>query len=207
YLEPLTIPKVKQYQERGAQLIDIRSPTAFAGGHIPGSINIWREGLTSFMGYVLTYEDPVILIHDYQDLDSVSSDFARMGYDNLAGFLASGFSTWHKGAQEIETTATWGVQDLQKSLEDPSLFILDVRDIKNRNDFGYIPHSRHIYIGHLEEHIREVPEERHVVVYCDSGFKGSMGASILQKHGYRQVTNLLGGTTAWMNAHYTMEKD
>ncbi len=207
YLEPLSIQDVQAYRQRGAQILDIRSPTAYAGGHLPDSIHIWREGLTSYLGYLMDYEDPIVLIHDYQDLESVAADFVRMGYDNLAGYLSPKFSAWFKGAQEIETTRTWSVQDLHERLSDPKLFILDVRDIRNRRSIGHIPGSRHIYIGHVADHLDEVPGDRTVVIYCDSGFKGSLGASILQKHGFKDVINLLGGATAWVNAGYPVEKD
>ncbi len=207
YLEPLSIQDVHECRRKGAQVLDIRSPTAFAGGHLPGSIHIWREGLTSYMGYLLNYEDPIVLVHDYQDLESFAADFIRMGYDNVAGYLGPKYSAWFTAAQEIETTRTWSVQDLHERLSNPTLFILDVRDIRNRRSIGHIPGSRHIFVGHLADHLGEVPRDRTVVVYCDSGFKGSLGASILQKHGYEHVVNLLGGATAWVNAGYPVEKE
>jgi 3-mercaptopyruvate sulfurtransferase SseA len=45
-----------------------------------------------------------------------------------------------------------------------------------------------------------------VVVYCDSGFKGSIGASLLLKAGYPRVANLLGGMNGWINAGFPVER-
>jgi hydroxyacylglutathione hydrolase len=207
YLIPLKLQEVKEYQEKGAQILDIRSPTAFGGGHLPGSLHIWRSGLTAFMGWILNYEDPIILIFDFSvELKGIVQDFIRMGYDNITGYLTPGFAAWFKNAEGIEKTEIWSVHELKERLGEESLYILDVRDIENTRKLGAIPGSHHIYIGHLNEQVGEIPRDKHIIVYCDSGFKGSMGASILQKKGYTEVTNILGGMTAWLNAKYPVEK-
>jgi hydroxyacylglutathione hydrolase len=199
--KPFSPQDLRTFQSQKAQIVDIRSPTSFAGGHIPGSISIWRDGLPSFIGYFLNFEDPIILIDDFNlDLDLVMRHFVRLGYDNITGYLAGGFPSWFKQGQRMETTGSWSPHDLAEHLDDPSLFILDVRDINHRERDGSIEGSHHIYIGNLEENVRDVPRDRHVVVHCDAGFKGSLGASILQKHGYRHVTNVLGGTLGWAAA-------
>jgi hydroxyacylglutathione hydrolase len=204
----LSPKEVQKFLGHHAQIVDIRSPTSFAGGHIPGSISIWREGLPIFIGYSLNYDGPIILIDDFNlDLDVVVRHFIRLGYDNISGYLAGGFPSWFKQGKQIETTGIWSPHDLAEHLDDPSVFILDVRDINHRKEDGHIRGSHHIYVGQLEEKLQDVPHDGHVVVYCDAGFKGSIGASILQKHGYRHVTNLLGGTQGWQAAGYPLIKD
>ncbi len=208
YLAALTPQEILEYRKQAAQIVDIRSPTSFGGGHIPGSINIWREGLPAFMGYVVNYEDPIILIDDFNlDLDHVIRHFIRLGYDNLTGYLADGFATWFRQGKHIERTGIWSPYDLKEHMEDPSIYILDVRDIAHRERDGSIPGSHHIYVGHLEERLDEIPEDTQIVVHCDVGFKGSLGASILQKNGFPNVTNLLGGTRGWEGAGFSLIRD
>ena len=206
-IRPLSLQDFVQQQKEGAQFVDIRGPSAFAGAHVPGSLSIWEEGLPSFMGWFLDYELPIAFIFDYEpDLTEVAAICVRLGYDRFSGYLAPGFSAWFKSGNTVERTGLWSVHDLHKSME-KNLFILDVRDINNRRSIGAIPGSHHIYIGHLPDRICEVPEESHVVTYCDAGFKGSLAASILQRAGYAQVTNLLGGMTAWVNAGFVVERE
>jgi len=81
-----------------------------------------------------------------------------------------------------------------------------VRDIKNVNRTGIIPGAHHIYIGELPQKISEVPESGQVTVYCDVGFKGSLGASILARNGYKDIANILGGITAWKSAGLPVAK-
>ncbi|NYT17579.1 MAG: MBL fold metallo-hydrolase [Methanomicrobiales archaeon] len=205
-LKAFTVKEVRELQGR-AQLLDIRSPTSFAAGHIPGSLSIWKDGLPAFIGWFLTYEDPIILIDDFNcNLREVSRHFVRLGYDNLAGYLAGGFPAWFKSAAPIGTFAAWSVQELERRRIGQDLFTLDVRDISNVTRAGKIPGAHHIYIGELPGSLAEVPKDRQVAVYCDAGYKGSLGASILARNGYTEVANILGGMAAWTKAGYPVEK-
>ena len=206
-LEALGNSELKDFILKGAQIIDIRAPTSFGGGHIPGSLSIWREGLAAHIGWYLNYEDPIILIDDFNlDLARISTLFIRLGYDNIHGYLAGGFPTWVQGAEEIGRVNLLGVRDLNHALPDERIFLLDVRDINNRKKFGHISGSHHIYVGELPLHIHEIPKDRHIVVYCDAGKKGSLAASLLLGAGYQDVSNLLGGMSAWMKAGFFVDK-
>ncbi|MBP1929592.1 hydroxyacylglutathione hydrolase [Methanolinea mesophila] len=203
-LVPMEIGQVKNLMANGVQILDIRAPTSFAGGHIPGSISIWREGISAYAGYFLDYHTPIVLVADFDlGLGQVAEFLFRMGYDNLEGYLAGGFPAWFKAGERTAQSGAWTVQKLSSVLsENRDLFLLDVRDINNREDVGYIPGSAHIYAGELPDRACEVPKDRLVVVYCDAGYKGSLGASILSRLGYPSVVNLLGGMGAWIKAGY-----
>ena len=205
---PLTVADIGKLRKSGCQIIDVRSPAAFAGGHIPGSLSIWRDGLASFMGWFLNYDEPVVIIDDFNlDMDDVCVRFIRLGYDNLRGWLAGGFISWVKSAQDIASFPTCSPADLHARMDGGDLFILDVRDIRNRKTEGYIPGSFHRYIGELPHHLDEIPRDRPVVTYCDAGYKGSLAAGILTSHGYRDVTNLLGGMAGWSHAGFPVGRD
>lgn len=207
HLKQLTIGELKEYQKKEAQIVDARMPTAFSGGHIPNSISIWRKGLPLFVGWMLNYEDPIIFITDLnRQPDEIVRYCIRLGYDNLLGVLAGGFSTWYKGAQEIGHVNTWTVHDLKKKY-DESIFILDVREENKWEQEGHIEGAHNIWVGDLKQRLAEVPKDKHIVVYCDSGYKTSIAASILKMKGYEKVTNMLGGFMAWKKAGYPIEKE
>jgi hydroxyacylglutathione hydrolase len=208
HLQAYSAREIRSLMDRGAQVVDIRSPTSFAGGHIPGTINIWRDGLPLYMGYYLDYENPIVLVDDFNlDLDRVVRHFVRLGYDNIAGYLAGGFAAWFKQGEIVGRSETWSPSDLAENLEDPSVWVLDVRNVNHREEEGHIQGSHHIYVGQIEDHIDEIPTDKRVVVHCDAGFKGSLAASILERYGFRNVTNLLGGTIGWKAANYPLVKD
>ena len=154
YLKPLTIHEVKELMARDAQVVDVRDPTAFAGGHIANTINIWHEGLPAYAGWFLNYEQPVIIVDDNnRRMNEIIRYLVRLGYDNLYGYLAGGFPIWFKGSCNIETVNTWSVHDLLPNMGQDSLFLLDVR---KENDWisERIDGSHNIYIGLLKESFR-----------------------------------------------------
>jgi len=206
-LHHLSIQKVNTLRKSGCQIVDIRSPTSFGAGHIPGSLSIWREGLPLFLGWFLDYQRPIVIVDDFNlDLDRMYRHFIRLGYDNVAGILSGGFPAWTKAAQDIGTVPTCSVQQLKDRLEKEKPFLLDVRDIKNWREFGHIPKAHHIFVGELPQHLDEIPKKEPVVVYCDAGYKGSLASSILTMKQYSHLTNLLGGMTAWNRAGFQNEK-
>jgi hydroxyacylglutathione hydrolase len=205
-LKAFGVKEVRDLQGR-AQLLDIRSPTSFAAGHIPGSLSIWKEGLPAFIGWFLTFEDPIVLIDDFNcNLREVSRHFVRLGYDNLAGYLAGGFPAWFKSAAPVGNFGAWSVQELELRRTEKDLFLLDVRDISNVTRTGKIPGAHHIYIGELPGRLSEVPKGRTIAVYCDAGYKGSLGASILARNGFPDTANILGGMAAWLKAGFPVVK-
>lgn len=205
-LHLLTVPVLDSLQKAGCQILDIRAPAGFACGHVPGSISLWRGGISSFAGWFLNYEDPIVIIDDYnQNLEQVTRQLFRMGYDNITGVLAGGIGAWYKSAREIGTIGACSVQDLREQLESSTPFLLDVRDIRKRRALGYIRNSHHIYVGELPSHLREIPANEPIFVYCDAGYKGSLAASILAQNHYHRVTNVLGGMTAWTQAGFRVE--
>jgi hydroxyacylglutathione hydrolase len=205
-LTPLSVQEVHSYQEKDAQIVDIRAPTSFGGGYLEGSVNIWRGGVPFFIGWMLNYEDPVILIDDFNvALDPITRMFIREGYDNVMGYLDGGFPAWSKAGMDVGIIPQWTPVMLQEQMKEKP-FILDVRDIEDRKTVGHIPTSYHRYIGELPGHLDEIPRDRLIVTYCDAGFKGNMAASILVKEGYPQVVNLTGGIGGWKNSGLPLEK-
>ncbi|MGD0533989.1 MAG: rhodanese-like domain-containing protein [Methanoregula sp.] len=205
--QPFSVAAVTSLIASGCQIVDIRSPTAFAAGHIPGSLSIWRDRIASFAGWYLDYTRSLILVDDFTcDLKTVFHHFVRMGYDNTAGWVAGGFHAWFRAARPVATTGACTVQDLKERLTREKPFLLDVRERKNRERFEYIPGSQHVYVGELPQHLLEIPKERSIVIYCNSGYMGSLAASVLAMHGFSDVTNVLGGMQAWIQAGYTVER-
>lgn len=201
--EPVGPDIIEKYRQDGCQLVDIRSPTSFGAGHIPGSISLWRNGISALAGFILEYDTPIILVDDFNlRTEDVAREFIRLGYDNIRGILLNGFGTWTAAGKETETLRTCTAPQLKERLLHEQVFLLDVRHIRNWHSSGHIPGARHIYAGEILQHLGEIPRNRPVVVYCDAGFKGSLAASLLSRNGYPDVTNLLGGMNGWEQAGF-----
>lgn len=201
-MKPIPTVSLKNMKSNDVQILDVRKPTSFGGGHIPGSLSIWREGVAAFAGWFLNYHDPIILVDDHENaLNEVHNSLVRLGYDNIYGYLSGGFPSWYLHAEGIETLNLWTVKELREHQFDGDFFLLDVRKIDDW-DKGYIEGAHHIYVGHVPEKLGDIPRDIPVVVYCDSGYKSTIAASILQKNGYENVVSVLGSMNAWKKARY-----
>ncbi len=201
-LKVLKVNEFKRLNKSGAQIFDARKPTSYGGGHMPQILSIWKEGVPAFAGWMLNYQDPIVIVdEDGQSIDEVRRYLVRLGYDNIYGYLGGGFPQWYLHAEPIEKLELWSVQELKEKQYDKSLFILDVRKITDWEN-GYIKRAHHIYLGHLKDKLDEIPHNKKLVIYCDAGNKSTIAGSILLRNGYKDVATVLGSMNAWRKAGY-----
>lgn len=190
-------------------VIDARSPEAYAGGHIPGSYNIWLEGLPVFGGWTAKPDTPCFLVLESEsDLETAFMHLARIGIDEIAGVLSEGFEGWRDAGLPVETSGTITPRELK---EEDSISVIDVREISEYEDEGHIPNSYHLYVGHINQTLSErgslpFKKDQPIAVTCSVGHRAGLAASVLRQHGYQKVYNLLGGMTAWSALNYPKKK-
>lgn len=183
-------------------VLDVRSKEAFAAVHIPGAINIpIGNNLPTWAGWVLPYDRPILLISDDpSQVDEVATNLLRVGFDDVQGYLQDGMNAWETAGYPLAMLNTMSVHDLDKQRHtEKQLSIVDVRTEKEWND-GHIEGAIHIHGGQLEDKLPELPKDKPTAVICGSGYRASIAASFLQRAGFDQVTNVIGGMTAWKSA-------
>jgi hydroxyacylglutathione hydrolase len=200
---PLTPKEFKEEIEKDAVVVDTSEPTAFGGAHIEGAYSIWLEGLPVFAGWVLSYERPVLLVlEDQSHLEKAVRYLIRAGYDNITGFLKDGVEGWYNAGYPTENLHLLSVHHLKQKLDcGDDLLVLDTRD-DHEWVKGHIKGALHIYVGHLEQRLNEVPHDRPIAVICTVGHRAGLGASILLRAGYKNVYNVLGSVQAWIAAGF-----
>ncbi len=72
---------------------------------------------------------------------------------------------------------------------------------------GGVPGAVHAFVPELRERIVELDRARPIAVYCDSRFRASIAARLLQAHGFTDVRNVPGSWQAWIAAGYPVEKN
>ncbi|HTX61036.1 MAG TPA: MBL fold metallo-hydrolase [Methanobacterium sp.] len=208
-LPALKILKVEDLMEviGQFQVVDVRNPTSFGGAHIPDTLSIWKSGLPVYAGWMLNYEDPIVIVDEEgQSMDEVHKYLVRLGYDYIYGYLGGGFSSWYLQAQPIKKVELWSVLELKERQFDESIFILDVRKITDWEK-GYVKRAHHIYLGHVRDRLDEIPRDKKVVIYCDAGNKSTIASSILLQNGYEDVVTVLGSMKAWIRAGFDVVVD
>jgi hydroxyacylglutathione hydrolase len=180
-----------------ALVLDTRMELGFGSAHVPDALSIWEEGLPSFAGWFLSYDKPLLLVTEANDVSRAVRYLIRLGFDRLGGFLAGGMLAWHKAGLVSHRVRTATVQDLCHLLDEGGdIRILDVRSAEEV-ERGEIPGAQHIHITQLPERLDEVPRDQPVYIFCGSGLRSMIGASLLQRAGWENVTVVLGGLAGW----------
>jgi hydroxyacylglutathione hydrolase len=188
-----------------AQLVDTRTMLAFGGGHIEGALNIAGSPILSiWAGWILDPEKPILLVLDNDtDVEKVAQLFVRTGYSKFAGHLLGGMRAWQNAGYPLRELQQMTVHELHNSRN--GLQVVDVRGPAEWNG-GHIPGATHIFAPHLVKRSNELDRERPVLIYCATGYRASLAASLLQKEGFADVRNLPGSIHAWRAAKYPIEK-
>ena len=210
-LRGLALPKALSVTEFEAQMneadsivVDTRKPYAFAGSHISGALNILLGGTAVYPGWVLTYDQRVLLVLERQsDLTRVLRHFWRLGFVNINGYLCVGMGEWQKQGKPISTIGTLSASDLKDRLE--RYVVLDVREPSEWHQEGTIKGAERIFFGDLTEKLGSLQRNKRFAVTCSVGDRASIAASILKRKGF-EVSNVLGGMTAWENLGYPTTK-
>jgi hydroxyacylglutathione hydrolase len=202
-LPALTASEVLRLQKEGAVVLDTRPAMQFAVAHVPGSVHIALTGqYASWAARILGLDTRLIIAGE--DLDHVRESqmrLARVGVENLVGYLADGVAGWIKNGFELDYIPQITVQDFAELREQESdrIAVLDVREPGERAG-GAIGNSLFIPLGKLTSRIEELNREKLLVVHCKGGYRSSIATSILRRAGFRDIANLTGGFDAWKAA-------
>jgi hydroxyacylglutathione hydrolase len=190
-----------------AVVVDTRKFSAYAAGHVPGTINIpLNASFTTWAGWLVPYDqDFYLIVDDPSAIDTAVRDLAMIGLDRIGGYFDAGvIDAWAAGERPLATVSQVTAQDLQASLGHRAVTLLDVRN-QNEWDGGRSAGAQHITLGYLPARINEVPRDKPIVLLCAGGSRSAIGASVLKANGIDNVINLTGGLGAWRKAGLPVE--
>jgi hydroxyacylglutathione hydrolase len=187
-LAALTVEDVDRLVADGGAVFDARTVTAFAAGHIAGSLSIeLRPVFASWLGWLTTPDQTVVFVlDDDQDEADLVRQALTIGHDTLAGRLAGGIDAWVAANRPVETT----------DLIEPDAIDRPLLDIRQANEFtgGHVPGATHVELGALPT--ATIPAGP-VATMCGKTERAMTAASVLQRAGHRDVAVLRGGFTGW----------
>lgn len=198
----LKADEIESLARDDAVVLDARDPEAFASAHIPGALNVGLgSSFSTWAGTVLPEDARVILVLDEpDDLWDATWQLLRIGYDVPVGWLAGGMGAWRTAAKPLAASGLITVHELEQRLGQ-DIQVLDVRQPAEW-ERGHIAGAQHITGAELPARYDEVPRDRDIAVVCGSGFRSSVATSLLMRHGFERVTNVIGGMSAWKASGY-----
>ena len=210
-LSPLTLDQVLALQAVGAQILDTREASAFAAAHLIGSVNIGLGGqYATWAGTILSREHPIVIVADPGHEHEAATRLGRIGFDHVVGYLAEGMRSLEARPDLTASTERLSAPvAAERAASEPQTkapLLVDVRTPRERQQ-KRIAASVHLPLNHLAERRGELPSDRPLVVYCAGGYRSSIAASLLQHHGFADVSEIAGGITAWESANLPVESD
>lgn len=186
----------------GEIALDVRPMDEFAAGHVPGSVNIALGGqFASWAATVLGLAShPVLIAETDAQIEEARIRLARVGIEELDGYLAGGVAAWKQSGQPLAIVAQIDAQELEQRLGAGKVQVLDVRR-EPEWDAGHVEGAAWWPLDNFRVSPPEIDHEVPLAVHCKGGYRSMIAASLLQRAGFRNVINLIGGFDAWQQAN------
>lgn len=197
--QALEAPEFLARRAAGAVVVDARDPQEFATGHVRGAVNVPADGrFAEQAGTVLPLDTELLVVAPEGREEEIVTRLARIGFDRAAGYLAAPDEAMAGMAAEIAPASRLTAAQLRAELDGKTPpVVVDVRNCGERGENGFIEDALHISLGELPGRLDEIPRDRPVVLHCAGGHRSSIAASLLRHHGFSDVSDVLGGYTAW----------
>ncbi|MEO7269810.1 MAG: MBL fold metallo-hydrolase [Knoellia sp.] len=162
-------------------VVDLRTRTAFAAGHVTGTLNFGLDGqFSTYLGWLIPWGTPLTLLGESaEQVAEAQRELARIGIDRLAGAATGTPEQWTDAPLDTFERATFA--DLAQVRHHRRVSVLDVRRT-SEFDAGHINDATHIPLHDLLARLTEVPASE-VWVHCAGGYRASIAASVLAAHG------------------------
>jgi len=201
--------EVAERSQRGFLILDVRPASEFGAGHAPGALNIGLSGqFASWAGTLIQMNTPLIIVADEAvQVDEAVVRLARVGHESVKGFLKGGMKAWSQAGLPLATVEQISVKRLRELLDkEDGLQLIDVRRPAEYAD-GHAPGALSLPLNsQLGEQAAQFDTNSKTAVICAGGYRSSAATSILERGGFNHLLNVAGGTTAWINAGYPVEK-
>ncbi|MDA8286472.1 MAG: MBL fold metallo-hydrolase [Actinomycetota bacterium] len=186
--EPVDAEELGRRVRRGDWVIDLRSRRAFAGGHLAGSYGMeLGKDFASYLGWMLPWGVSITLIGDAEvEVATAQRDLMRIGIDRVNGGAIGG----SKVIGAAGDVASYRVSDFSGLADEirsgRAPVVLDVRH-DHEWRAGHVEGAVHIPFQDLAERVDDIPEGTETWVYCRTGHRASIAASLLERSGRTPV--------------------
>jgi hydroxyacylglutathione hydrolase len=194
---PMSWREVLAALDGGALLIDGRDPEVFAFGHLRQAINVGLAGrYAEYAGSIVPSDVDIVLITDPGYELEGKNRLARIGFDRVIGHLADPERVMYEHPDQVQVASRLTAAVLDQRLRELDVQLVDVRN-PGELEHGTIGTAVNIPVGQLPGRLDELDPARPTVVYCAGGYRSSVAASLLRQRGFADVSDLIGGYTAW----------
>ncbi|MBL6448437.1 MBL fold metallo-hydrolase [Fulvivirga sp. 29W222] len=193
--------------KNNALILDTRNKEEFIKGFVPGSIWIGIEDkFAPWVGALITdLKQPIVFIADKGIEEEVITRLARVGYDNILGYMDGGFEAWKNSGKDIDTLNEIGPHDFTNLYDTEKLNVLDVRK-KSEFESQHIEGAINFPLDFINKNMDKIDRKTPYFLHCQGGYRSVIAASILKSRGFNEITNVRGGINEIMKSCIKLTK-
>jgi hydroxyacylglutathione hydrolase len=168
--------------QAGEWVADLRTRTAFAAGHVAGTLSFpVDDSFATYLGWLIPWGTPLTLLGDTpEQVARAQRELVRIGIDRPVAAAVGNPDQW-AGGQPLRSYPVAGFADLELLLHHHPVVVLDVRMNLEWAE-SHLEGAVHIPLHELPARLSEVPEGE-VWVHCGAGYRAAIAASILDAAG------------------------
>lgn len=180
-------------EDTGALILDTRTAADFQKGFVPNSINIGLQGdFAPWVGaMIVDVQQPILLVTDLNAEEETITRLARVGFDNVIGYLDGGFDAWNNSGNEVDTVNRISVETFADQLTEDAKVI----DVRNETEYAaeHVDEAYSRPLVDINEWVADLNPDEHFFLHCAGGYRSMIAASILNSRGIRNFTEIEGG--------------
>lgn len=189
----LTVQEVTDAMESGVLVLDTRIADVFEKAFIPGSLNIGLNGMFAvWVGTLIDINQPLVLVTDNGKESETVLRLARVGYENVIGYLEGGMQSWITAGKKTDSVTTIQAEDIKQYYDNADYVILDVRK-PSEFENEHIKNAVNIQLSEIDLRAGELDADKKYIIHCAAGYRSMMAASILKEKGFNNFVNVAGG--------------
>lgn len=180
-----------------ALMLDTRTPADYALGHIPQSINIGIKGdFAPWVGAVLgDVKQQLMLITDEGAEEEVVTRLARVGFDQVLGYLKGGISAWKDAGKQTDTVKRITASQFEHEFKLHESMVIDVRR-ETEYAASHVDEAYSKPLAYINEWVGNIDPKKHFYLHCAGGYRSMIAASILKARGFHHFSEIDGGFNA-----------
>lgn len=183
-------------EEKEAMIIDTRNEKEFVQGFIPGSIFIGIDGnFATWVGTVVKdVQTPIVFIADEGREEEIATRFARVGFDNVLGYLKGGFHAWRTAGKKFNTIESVEASTVTSDVLETAV-LADVRK-ESEYESQHVENAMNAPLDYFEDSKAKFNKGETYYVHCAGGYRSVIFASLMNKAGFENLINVEGGFKA-----------
>jgi len=200
---PLAVDAFKNAIEKGALVLDTRKADDFEKGFIKDSVNIGLNGQYAvWVGTLIDIKQPLVLIAQEGTEHEAVLRLARVGYENVIGYLQGGIEAW---IGQLETVKSISAEQLKTEMQKG----IDVLDVRKHGEWNTsrLKDAQFLPLANFPKNLEGLNKSKPYIVHCGGGYRSMTAISMMRREGFTNLINVYGGFGAMVDAGLEIETE